>query len=569
MSSIRPGLEWYRMPFLSWLTLACSILLTVLAWDRSARAVHARLREQFVLHAEQTAIAISHRVLEYEAVLRSGVALFVASQLVTRTDFRRFCEHLEIARYYPGFQGIAFARHLARVELEGFVSQVRGEGFTNFKVHPEGERETYVPVAYIEPFSSRNLRAFGYDMFSESRRRAALQRAAETGRASATPVLQLIQDKDEANTRTGFLIYLPVFSGPADAPEVRRRNVYGYVYSAVLVRDLMRGILDERTTDRDIALYDEEANHPFFDTRRSGSQREAELEHRQTLKVAGQTWTLRSYSRPGFARWISRDEPLRLLGGGIVINLLLFYILVTSASLQRRAQVIAAGMTEQLQDSHRREQAQMVSALREKETLLREIHHRVKNNLQVISSLLSLQRHQATEPRTAEPLLQSQHRVLTLAALHDYLLRAEDLSRVDVRAYLSHVVGVLSTAYEASRKVTVEVDIAEVPLDVDQAISCGLIVNELVSNAFKYAYLGREGGKLWVRLQAADASDVVLEVEDDGPSLPGDVSVEVPATLGLQVVELLTHQLGGRIALSRDQGAHFRVVFPLSKGAHG
>ena len=558
-----PRAELRRKPYLSWLALGCSLMLTLLAWYVAARSVSGRMRDQFLQRSEQIALAITRRMQEHEALLRGGVALFVASREVNRQEFRAYFQYQDLPGRYPGIEGVGFAKLQHQGELEATIASVRGEGFTDFDVRPPGVRALYTPIVYLEPFSNRNLRAFGFDMFSERARREAMQRAWATDSSAASAIVRLVQNS-EHDPQPGFLLYLPVYRGHHATADQRRSSLIGFVFSPLRTRDLMRGILGQGPTDIDYALYDEGQSDSFFDTRGPGSEyRTSELKRRRPLELAGRSWTLRLWARPNFGNWVSRWEPLAVLATGLVINLLLLYILASQTSLQSRAQSMASQMTEELTQSHAREQAQMLVSLREKETLLKEIHHRVKNNLQVVSSLLSLQSTHTQDDRVIEPLRQSQMRVLAMAALHEFLYQSRDLSRVDTRAYLSHLVTMLRDGHPSAARVSITLELDDVPLDVDRAIPCGLITNELVSNALKYAFANDRKGQLSVTLRQREDL-LVLCVEDDGPGLGAAIDMEAPTTLGLSLVQLLSQQLGGTLEISPRPSNRFTITFPLS-----
>jgi len=555
--------SWRRRAPLSWVALVCSTLLTLLAWDVSRRSLSGRLRDQFDLRTEQIAGAILRRMEEHESVLRGGVALFLASDEVTREEFRLYFQHLQLERFYPGIQGIGFAELVRPAELMSTVERVRRDGFADFVVYPLGERELYTPIIYLEPFVGRNVRAFGFDMFSEDKRRQAMLRAWHSRSASMSDIVRLVQNA-ELDDQPGFLLYLPVFHPQRSSSAAREPDPLGFVYSPLRVHDLMRGILGRGPSDLDYSL-SEPGSAAFFSSRPAGVARgKSELTRERTLEIAGRRWHVRFESRANFGSWVSRSEPPSVLIAGMVINLLLLYILGASASLQRRAELLAGEMTEELRLSHAREQEQMLRSLREKETLLKEVHHRVKNNLQVVSSMLSLQRSYTHDERALGPLFESQQRVLAMAALHEFLYQSKDLARVDTGAYLSHLVSILAETFGVANQVKLVFELDEVSLDVDQAIPCGLITNELVSNAFKYAYQNGRSGTLTVGL-SEHAGRVALCVTDDGPGFVARAPQVAPSTLGLSLVELLTQQLGGELTVANDHGARFVVSFPNTK----
>jgi len=565
------GSDWQRRSYLAWGVLACSVLLTVLAWDVASRSLRERVREQFVVQTEQIAHAIHHRMLEYEAALRGVTALFVASDDVTRDDFRRYFNHLELERLFPGIQGVGFARMTTADELRALTEHVRGEGHWSFAVRPPGTRELYTPIIYLEPFAGRNMRAFGFDMFSEPVRREAMLRALRTRRPATSGVVTLVQET-EFDRQSGFLMYLPVFRRSESVGKEDAEKLHGYVYAPFRARDLMLGILGRLPNEIDYAITDGESAKLLFDTRTGMPARASKsaLTRTKSIDVTGRRWRLHFWARAGFGHSLADHEPLGVLVAGIIINLLLFYIIGSSTTLQRRAHQLAEEMTQAVTASHAREHEQMRASLREKETLLKEIHHRVKNNLQLVSSLLSLQTNQLTDERTLAPLRHSQQRVSAMAALHEFLYQSHDFSRVDTNAYLSHLVAMLSEVYQPASGMALKVEIEHIALDIDRAIACGLILNELVSNAFKHAFTQARRGHLRVALHATE-SEVTMEVEDDGPGFDSALIDELPSTLGLQLVRLLTEQLRGTLTVTTERGVLFSIRFPWQSSgrSHG
>ncbi|MFP5238429.1 MAG: sensor histidine kinase [Acidobacteriota bacterium] len=200
------------------------------------------------------------------------------------------------------------------------------------------------------------------------------------------------------------------------------------------------------------------------------------------------------------------------------------------------------------------------ASLAEKEVLLREIHHRVKNNLQVISSLLYLQSDHLQDPAALAMFQESRNRIGSMALVHEELYRSGDLSSVPVEPYLQRLVPRLLAASCGGRDISCKLDVDCVQLVVDQAIPFGLIVNELVTNALKHAFNGRERGQVSVAVRQRNG-EVTLRIEDDGVGLPPDFDLEGTATLGMQLVVQLAMQLHGRLCVSEGSGAAFECVF--------
>jgi PAS domain S-box-containing protein len=201
------------------------------------------------------------------------------------------------------------------------------------------------------------------------------------------------------------------------------------------------------------------------------------------------------------------------------------------------------------------------SSLNEKEVLLKEIHHRVKNNLQIVSSMLNLQMDKLSDREAIELFKDSQNRVRSFALFHEKLYESRDLGRVDIADYLNGLANSLFANYGVNPDdIALAVDTEDIPLSVDAAISCGLIVNELVSNSLKHAFPDRRKGKVEVTLRSVGAA-VVLAVADNGVGFPSNFAFRNASTLGLKLVAIFTEQVGGTIDLAREGGTRFSLRF--------
>ena len=202
------------------------------------------------------------------------------------------------------------------------------------------------------------------------------------------------------------------------------------------------------------------------------------------------------------------------------------------------------------------------ASLKEKEVLLKEVHHRVKNNLQVISSLLNLQARHIVDGTALEIFKESQNRVRSIALFHEKLYQSEDLTHVGASGYLKNLISNLLATYGArSNAVVLSVEPNEILLGVDVAIPLGLIVNELISNALKHAFVEGKRGEVRVDLRSEDQRNHLLSVSDNGRGFPIELDFRKAPSLGLQLVCTLTEQLSGSIELRRDQGTTFQVTF--------
>lgn len=199
--------------------------------------------------------------------------------------------------------------------------------------------------------------------------------------------------------------------------------------------------------------------------------------------------------------------------------------------------------------------------LAEKEVLLKEVHHRVKNNMQVISSILSLQKSHHDDEKIKEILSESQSRIRSMALIHEKLYANKDFANIPFDSYLRDLVNNIVQTYELKKgPVEINFDLQELFLNLDAAIPCGLIVNELVVNALKYAFNSSKGGILSVQLKEHN-TQVEISVKDNGPGMDENKWTDSPETLGLQLVQTLCEQLEGEISMKNDNGASFSFKF--------
>ncbi|UCG38511.1 MAG: PAS domain S-box protein [bacterium] len=207
-------------------------------------------------------------------------------------------------------------------------------------------------------------------------------------------------------------------------------------------------------------------------------------------------------------------------------------------------------------------QEQLKASLEEKEVLLKEIHHRVKNNLQVISGLLNLQAHHITDEKGKAIYKESQNRVITMALIHEDLYQSSDLARVNFADYIRNLGENLMISYGVKKKrIRLAVDAQDLDLVEDTAKPCGLIINELVTNALKHAFPSGGKGKISLTFRSLQEDLFQLVVSDDGVGLPEDLDLANTKTLGMRLVSVLAEQLGGKLEIIRGEGTTFRITF--------
>ena len=207
----------------------------------------------------------------------------------------------------------------------------------------------------------------------------------------------------------------------------------------------------------------------------------------------------------------------------------------------------------------------LLASVKEKEVLLREIHHRVKNNMQIIQSLLNLQMGKFDNPDLVRVFQDSNNRIKSMALIHETLYLSDDLANLDIRVYVGQITSYLSKIYiDPNRPVHIDLDIDEICLDLDKSIACGLIINELVTNALKYAFSDIEKREIHIRFKQETSNRIFLAVSDTGTGLSESIDPDHIETLGLKIVQMLAQdQLDGNLSIVQGERLSFCIDFPL------
>jgi len=239
--------------------------------------------------------------------------------------------------------------------------------------------------------------------------------------------------------------------------------------------------------------------------------------------------------------------------------------LISTATIEpdgeRKALICAQDITDlkRAEAHYRQAEQEAKHSLNEKIALLQEIHHRVKNNLQIICSLLTLQAESVQDHETAAKLADSERRVRSMAIIHEHLYQHEDMSSIDLAEHLRDLLAHLFSSYAQTTSVNYQLEARATKLTIEQAIPCGLILNELITNAIKYAYPNGEG-EILIRV-SSEEDFVTMMVSDQGIGLPRDFNPHTSASLGMTLIQSLTGQLNGQFEVGAAPGASFTVRF--------
>jgi PAS domain S-box-containing protein len=314
----------------SLVVLFCFLALTFAAVFYASREDAIKEQNELLLSGNELMTKMSTRLHDHALLLRSGSAFFSASDTVTRKQWKVFVEDMKIDKNLPGLQGIGFAIIIPENQLQQYTRRIRGEGFPNFTVKPAGKRPFYTSITYLEPFSGRNLQAFGYDMFSEPTRRKAMELSCDYNLAMLSGKVILVQETTKG-VQPGTLMYVPVYRNgmPINTVEQRRAAIKGWVYSPHRMTNLMQNILGSRDTIPlrriHIRIYDSimSANSLLYDSQANDSMKLTDgLSVTLHCDFHGKNLIL-NFSKSREQTTVS-SKVLIILTGGIVISLLLF-----------------------------------------------------------------------------------------------------------------------------------------------------------------------------------------------------------------------------------------------------
>jgi PAS domain S-box-containing protein len=839
---------------LAWVVLMGGLVLTVVA-TFTIHSILERLGEQdFFFQGNAIRTKIKERLEDHARILQSGVALFKVSETVTREEWQIFTQTDTLKQELPGIQGIGFSLLIPRAELSRHLQKIRSEGFPGYRLKPEGDREIYSSIIYLEPFSHRNLKAFGYDMFSEPVRREAMERSRDTNTIALSGKVLLVQEAD-TDVQAGNLMYAPVYRKglPVNTVEQRRAAILGWVYSPYRMNDLIHGIFDN-----DIETNNDKYYMQIFDGMQVLPERLLYASHPEEEMILpdrvsfsrqlpidfnGHFWTLRlTQNKPRFFS-VEYIGVWSTLVGGLIITGLLFALIRALLNTRIVAQRLAENLTVELQqdrqrldgiikgtnagtwewniqtgettfndrwaeilgynleeispvsiktymefthpddlrasdetllshfrgdidyyefearmkhkngslvwvfdrgrvttwtddgkpllmlgthqDITKRKQAEIelleisdsferlvkerteeltvtleslqseiaehlrateqleknrfllavterlghvggwefdidtlqllwteetyniheldlsneltvergfnfytpacrpimekavqeaiehgvpfdlemdiitakgnsrivhaigerdferrrihglfqditerklaeekiAASLREKELLLKEIHHRVKNNLQIITSLLKLQANYIEDEQVKDHFRDCRQRIAAMANVHTLLYKSQNFAAINFEDYVRETAGQLHCAYRTTAAaIFLVIHIQDVMLPISTAISCGLLINELLTNSLKYAFPGGRKGEVTIEMQRT-ADGVRLFFADNGVGFPADVDFSKTVTFGLKLVHMLIKQLDGSIEQFSDNGTQYVIMF--------
>lgn len=343
------------------IVLILGLSLTILSAYFTHITVKDQLFKEFKQVCTEIQMKIETRLNAHEQILLNGRAHFTASDTVTRQNWKTFIERSKIHNNLPGIQGIGFSILILKSDFEKHVNIIKSEGFPDYNIRPISERDTFSSIIFLEPFEGRNLRAFGYDMYSEPVRKNAMMQARDTDKAALSGKVELVQET-ETNIQPGTLMYVPVYKNnyPINNAEERRAALIGWIYSPYRMSDLMEGILgrwDSINSKRiHLQVYDNETfdkNSLLFDSQQSNAQQNTDnddIKFIHEIDFNGKKWFLHFSQSDNQDNWASSKAGFVAVSG-ILISLLLYFLTNNLVHTSRRALKIAENLNNELRQN--------------------------------------------------------------------------------------------------------------------------------------------------------------------------------------------------------------------------
>lgn len=572
----------FRRGAWAYFALAAMLLLTLSAYFALEKRNVDAARAQFEFRKAEALYALERRLVAYTLSLKGGLGLFKSSSHVSRKEWHEYVAALDLETDFPGIQGLGYAEFVKPEDRTRYEDRIRSEGFAEFTIRPKGERALYSSITYLEPFDLRNRQAFGYDMYSQETRRAAMNIARDTGKVAISGKVTLVQEITD-DVQAGFLIYVPYYGVGAVPKTVaqRRESIVGFVYSPFRMGDLMQGIQGPGVPELRLQIFDgaaQDADSLMYDggsTRTSGS---AKFETTLPFRFAGHDWSLVMSSEPVFEDEHNSVAAKLVLGGGIITSLLVFGVQWSFATTGRRAQALAEEMTESLE-------ARTIELARSNEELEQFAYaasHDLRSPLSAISNLASWLEEDmgdALKAEWREHLTLMRSRISRLEALLDGLLQysrigrsVHDIQYVDANVLAKDIVDLAYVPPGFS--ITISPDLP----DFFTAISpLSHVIQNLVANAVKHH--DRDTGHIEIKAQD-QGSHVCFTVSDDGPGIPLEFHERIfgmfetlkrrdeveGSGMGLAIVKRYVTTYGGTIRIESlpDRGTAFRFTWRKS-----
>lgn len=559
MTATKPK-SFFARYVIAFSAFACVFLFTVFTFISTHQRDTNRKRELFQNRVDDIEQTIHRRFKDYIQILKAGRGLFLANDTVTREEFYAFYKTLELERNFPGILGFGYSQLIDGELLEAHEKHIRTE-FPDYKVRPFANREIYTSIIYIEPFDRINIRAFGYDMYSESVRKAAMRRAMIDDSVTVSGQVTLVQETKD-NPQPGFLIYMPVYKVQNPHPPERDKMIKGWIYAPFRSYDLLNNLLREYE-DLNVKVSDASDINKVLYSSIKGED-DNDLSEIHTINVARAHWRIHISAVEGFGALPFENQPYLIFIAGILISIVVSLLIGKITRLQFTANKLSTAKDDFIGIASHELKTPLTSAkayiqLAERaaagndfskvQKLIKKSERSIENLGQLINDLLDVSKIQAGK-----------------LAFH--------LVPMDINKTVTDVVEkfrLLSSTHIITLDGFVEELVCADPQRIEQ------VLDNLMSNAIKYS---PKANKINVDI-SSDGNSVLVSVRDYGVGIPAEKQSRIferffrvddygkfsGLGLGLFISNEITKRHKGKITVKSEPGAGstFTLTLPVMK----
>ncbi len=542
-------------------------------------------------------------MLAYEQVLRSGVGFIYSADTVTSIEWKKYVQTLELEKLYPGIQGLGYTARLTPNEVGQLEKNIRSTTYPDFRVWPDESRDEYFAIVYLEPSNQRNLRALGFDMYTEEKRRKAMLRARETGQPALSEMVTLVQETSE-DLQKGCLLYLPVYNREVSlsTPQQRSAALRGFVYSPFRINDLMKGILGFIQEEIEFEIYDgnkiDTSNLFYTSHEYNPGKDKARHSVSRAIQVAGHDWTIIFTSRKPFISNFETNQPNIIAIAGILVNLFIFIILLKINSLSKKNRILAEQF-KKAEEGQRRFNEEL-------ETIVQDRTIELQRSNEDLERFAHIASHDLKEPVRKMLIVTDQLKNRHQSSLGDGMRLVDKLSKAASRLnqMIESILKFSTVSYESHKAEPVDLNntindvlddleliisekhaqVIKEPLPVIEGSSALLhqLFYNLINNSLKFS---KDGIDPLIKIEAKEISTeeniVEIIVSDNGIGFNQDDATRIFQSffrlhskdrfegtgLGLALCKRIVERHGGKIEAmsSPGNGSSFKIRIPKTQ----